>query len=106
MLVPGAAYLDLRSWYFSRKSVLGSNGFPPRACRDRLYINPSHNRSGDTEANVFDVGVVHAPSGVGLLRGAICKLNATKHTISQPQTSANSDRPAISTGKSKFTAFL
>src|SRR5437868_15509139 len=106
MFEPGAAYLARRSWYFRTKSALGSNAFPPNACRDRLYIKPNQSRSGETDAKVLDAGVFQAPSGVGLLSGAICRLNATKHTITQPQTSARIDRPANSTGRSKFTAFL
>src|SRR4051812_16341614 len=104
MLVPVAEYFTRRSWYLSGNSVLGSKGLPASAWRERLYRKPSHIRSGDRGPKDLAVGVRQAPSGSGELSGAICRLKATKHTITQPHSRAKMDRPAISTGRSNFTA--
>jgi hypothetical protein len=41
--------------------------------------------------------------GVSLFSGAMCRLNAVKHTKSQAHQMARMDRPAISTGISNLT---
>src|SRR4029453_5821476 len=45
-----------------------------------------------------ELGGDQAPSGDPRLSGAICRLNATKQTTSQPHRAASTERPAISMG--------